>query len=208
MALTNVTVSNSCLYVVPIEFDEGYYLSGDATTTESIEHSLIGIDDSTISTNKSVIIPVKIQHAIAKPMLAGSFLSFSHRLLHWGSIIEDNAVLGEPELVDMYETPIASAYNFPRIALSTAFASNAFERPYFDHNLIQDGLVPLGIRLGLACGQQIQYEHMEPLDKHNLAMTRRIFHSQKGYFSDEYCEKISSISQMLTFIKRQERGRK
>ena len=60
--------------------------------------------------------------------------------------------------------------------------------------------------MGLVCGQSIQYEHLEPLAKYDLALIRRIFHSQKTFFNEEYYLKITSQCQFLTFIKKQNRN--
>lgn len=187
LALTDATTHNSCLYVVPIEKDNGYYLSGDPTSVSPSSHVSIRLEDS-----------------IAKPLRAGAMLAFSHRLLHWGSSIEK-----EPEPSDTLASPSEDAHisaDLPRIAFTTAFASDSFERPYYCHSTYpQNSSTPLELRLGLACGQQIQYEHLAPLLKYDLALVRRIFHAQKKFFNAEYYEKISSASQMLAFMKRSER---
>jgi hypothetical protein len=86
----------------------------------------------------------------------------------------------------------------PRIALTLAYADPSFERPYFDH-AAHLPFPPLTLRLGLVAGQQIQYEHLEALDKHKLGLYRRIFHRQRDLLSEEYFEKISSASQFLSF---------
>jgi len=175
LALTPATTSNSCLYVVPLDKDDGYYLSGDAAS-------------------------VRIEDSIAKPLPAGAMLAFSHRLLHWGSSIEPYC--SHPVSSDDTSMTI----DLPRIAFTTAFASNSFERPYYCHSTYpQNSSTPLELRLGLACGQQIQYEHLAPLLKYDLALVRRIFHAQKKYFGSEYYDKISSMSQMLAFIKQSKR---
>lgn len=184
LALTPATTSNSCLYCVPIACDEGYYLKGDAAAT--------------------VEAPLRIEACVAQPLQQGSMLCFSHRLLHWGSAMQPQGtmLLEEDGSSDYVAAP-------PRIAFTTAFAQTKFEAAYFDHDKYPiDGTTPLALRLALVAGQSVQYEHLAPLDKHSLALTRRIFHAQKGMVSDTYYEKISSACQMLSFVKRNQRAAK
>jgi hypothetical protein len=166
-ALTSATTDNSCLYFVDLLNDSGYFRQGDAMSSTE---------------------PIKLQHVSAQPLAAGGLLSFSHRLLHWGSEVNPDC---SPQLNDL-----------PRMALTTAFADSRFELPYFDHAKYLPH-PPLGLRLGLVCGQQIQYEHLSVLGKHELALVNRIFHKQKEFFNEGYFDKIQSAAQMLMFVKRQ-----
>jgi len=199
MALTTATTANSCLYCVPLQHDKGYYSHGDAR-----EHT------------------ISLQHVLAKPLRQGAFLAFSHRLLHWGGSLqqeredgnegenkdkreEGNQKTGKVEVEKEEEEEDQEEEAPPRIAFTNAYAASAFELPYFDSAAYPlDGTTPLGLRLGLSCGQQIQYEHLRALAKYELALLRRVFHSQKAFFSSAYFEKISSSCQMLTFMKRQQ----
>ena len=164
LALTDATPENSCLYFIPKDDDAGYGLSGDSIT--DMGHMW--------------------QNIVAQPLLQGGFLTFSHRLLHWGSRPQPNSGRG-------------------RIALTLAFADPTFEEAYFDH-ILYGPLPPLMLRLGLVAGQQIQYEHHAPLEKHTLGLYRRIFHQSKLYFLPTYYEKISSAAQFLVFIMKQKRS--
>ena len=93
---------------------------------------------------------------VAQPLKPGGMLAFSHRVLHWGS------------------KPQPNYQGRPRIALTCAFADSSFEEQYFDHAKCLP-FPPLGLRIGLVAGQQIQYEHLAKLDKYSMALYRRIF---------------------------------
>ena len=184
LALSDATTSNSCLYVVPLARDKGYYLSGDAHGPSADE-------------------PVRIESCIAQPLKAGGLLCFSHRLLHWGSALQQWALEEDGLRSEEGEEEPTAAAALPRIAFTTAFAQDSFEQSYFsEERFPMDGSTPLSLRLGLVAGQSIQYEHLAPLAKHELALTRRIFHAQKEMLSSTYFEKISSACQWLTFLQR------
>lgn len=131
--------------------------------------------------------PASWQRIVAQPLLSGGLVAFSHRLLHWGSM----------PLVSTVISP-----SRPRIALSLAYADPSFELSYFDHE-INLPYPEIGLRLGLVAGQQIQYEHLSPLDKGGIAIFRRIFYSQKKYFAESYFDKITSAVQFLEFKRKQ-----
>jgi hypothetical protein len=113
-------------------------------------------------------------------------------LLHWGSQVETNAL-------DLQQEQSV------RIALSTAFADPSFEQEYFDCSAYLP-FPPIGLRLGLIAGQQIQYEHMTRLEKHSVSFLRRLFASNKSFFRDVYFDKIMSACQFLLFQKNQGRS--
>ena len=143
----------------------------------------------------------------ALPVEQGGLLVFSHRTVHWGSQVRDRS------------------FAAPRIALSLAFAAPCFEPAYFDSKHLP--CPPLGLRLGLAAGQLIQYRHLDPphargpppvhphlsipapaassdraslrRHRHDLALYRRVFHAQKRFFCEEYFDKIASKAQFLQF---------
>jgi hypothetical protein len=122
------------------------------------------------------------QDIVAQPLATGGLLAFSHRLLHWGSKPQHNN----------------NNSMLPRMALTLAFADPSFEAEYFDHSQYLP-FPPLSLRLGLVAGQQVQYEHLSPLDKNQVALYRRMFYKHKHYFSEAYAEKISSKVQFLAF---------
>ncbi len=177
VALTEASPESSCLYVVPRINDDGYVGPGDC-----IARSGEGSPNW--------------QNFVAQPLQVGGMLAFSHRLLHWGSNPQPHTILDSRSPSSL----------FPRIALTFAFADDTFENPYFDHARYLPH-PPLGLRLGLIAGQQIQYEHLAPLHKHTISLYRRIIFSQKDFFNSEYFEKISSAIQMLLFQRSQEKGK-
>ena len=181
LALTDATPETSCLYVIPRSNDPGYELGGDAISGHG--HNWNDI--------------------VAQPLMQGGFLTFSHRLLHWGSTPQ---IMPTSAAGNHSNATVMVPRSRGRIALTLAFADPSFEKEYFDHSQYMP-FPPLGLRLGIIAGQSIQYEHLAPLDKHTLPLVRRIFHQQKEYFAPEYFEKISSASQFLTFQMRQQRGR-
>jgi hypothetical protein len=127
--------------------------------------------------------PYSVQSIVCQPILQGGLLVFSHRLLHWGSY------------------PVKGQERTARIAFSCAFADSSFEGSYFDNDLYLP-FPPLGLRLGLISGQQIQYAHLVPsLTKEELKLHQRIFCSQKNFFADKYYQKIASAAQFLIFMK-------
>lgn len=187
LALTPATTANSCLYCVPLARDAGYYTEGDARGQA-----------------------IRVQDVLAKPLRQGAFLAFSHRLLHWGGALQPELEEEGEEGGEGWEgrKEAEEEEEPPRIALTNAHALKAFEEAYYNHDTYpHDGTTPLGLRLGLACGQQIQYAHLASLKRYELALLRRLFHSQKFFFSASYFEKISSACQMLTFVLKQQRGR-
>ena len=172
-SLTNATTDNSCLYFVEKCNDSGYYLQGEC------------ISDS-----------IKISSVVSQPLSAGGLIAFSHRSLHWGSTVQTTL----DEKVIVTSTPETNKNpSLPRIALTTAYSIESFECPYFDHELYLP-CPPIGLRLGLVCGQQIQYAHLNKLEKYELALLNRIFHSQKKYFNSVYYDKICSSSQLQMFM--------
>lgn len=166
LALTDATPENSCLYLIPKDHDPGYGFAGD---------NVVGMGHVW-------------GNILAQPLLQGGALTFSHRLLHWGSQPQPHAGRG-------------------RIALSLAFADPTFEVAYFDHAMYGP-LPPMMLRLGLVAGQQIQYEHLAPLNMELLGIYRRIFHQSKQFFSLIYYEKISNASQFLVFKMKQQKKKR
>ena len=70
VALTDATPENSCLYVIPKEFDPGY-MTGDLDSIDPLRRCL---------PNKH-----GYQNIRALPVPSGTGIFFSHRILHWGS---------------------------------------------------------------------------------------------------------------------------
>lgn len=115
---------------------------------------------------------------VAQPCIRGDVLCFSHRVLHWGSTSQHDAA--------------------HRVALSFAFSDALFEEAAFPPSFLP--LPPLGLRLGLLCGQAILYAAQAPLSKGALALNNRVFASQQAFFNAAYTEKVLASAQSLKFM--------
>lgn len=113
--LTNANLENSCLTVLPLASDAEYF--GE------------GFDGSSVAFSA-------LPEIRALECTAGSLITFSHRLLHWGSI----------------PSPTAS----PRIALTFACADRSFETSCLKHKW---SFPPLTLRLALVAGSLLRYAH-------------------------------------------------
>ena len=68
----DATAENSCLYVIPKQYDPGYDEPGDLDHIDPLQRCLNSKES--------------FQHIRAVPLTAGEIMIFSHRILHWGSI--------------------------------------------------------------------------------------------------------------------------
>ena len=87
VALSDATVTNSCLHVVPKSHDPGYH-GGDVNGVSPMVAILSAGGEAAL------------QHIRALPCSAGSVICFSHRLLHWGSAAESGPAVRQPGLRD------------------------------------------------------------------------------------------------------------
>lgn len=101
-ALSNATPENSCLYVIPKQYDPGY-TDGDSNSDNEGDDPM------------SRALPTKesYQTVRALPRQAGQSLLFTHRILHWGSRGNPNTFVQEP-----------------RVAISFVCSDPRFEQPY------------------------------------------------------------------------------
>ena len=119
IALADATPENSCLYVIPKDFDPGY-LNGDDMSEEE-EEDTNKSDGSTINNNDQLEDPLSralntkqsYQNIRALPRIAGQSVIFTHRILHWGS-------KGNPRALN----------NHPRVAISFVYSDVDFEAKY------------------------------------------------------------------------------
>ncbi|KAL9183439.1 hypothetical protein ACHAXT_004295 [Thalassiosira profunda] len=152
VALSDATPENSCLYVIPRQFDPGY-TGGDDPPENEGECSKDDSDEcsekeQTISDPLSRALSTKqsYQNIRALPRNAGASVIFTHRILHWGS-------RGNPEALDVR----------PRIAISFVYSDVEFEAPYLvGETLAEDGsgkwrCPPFSIRLLMVCAQLLIY---------------------------------------------------
>lgn len=121
VALADATPENSCLYVLPREFDPGY-LGGDGDFDDDDDNNDDDNNDDGNHREKysdplARALPTKqsYQNIRALPRKAGQSVVFTHRILHWGS-------KGNPQST-------ADA-NGPRIAISFVYSDEGFEAPY------------------------------------------------------------------------------
>ena len=129
--------------------------------------------------------PVHWPSIVAQPCIRGDILCFSHRLLHWGGTSQKSAP--------------------PRVALSFSFSDPLFHDSAFSPSYLP--LPPLGLRLGLLCGQAILYAAQAPLSKSSLALNNRVFASQKSFFNEAYADKVLTSAQSQKFMEKMKRGR-
>lgn len=101
---------------------------------------------------------------------AGGANHFSHRLIHWGS------------------SGIPDEETKPRIALSWVIGDKSFEKPCFD--LINLPFPSINLRLGLICGQLINYSGQTNIKKGLRDYYFRIFKKVEGLFESEYRDKV------------------
>jgi hypothetical protein len=103
--LTDATPSNSCLTVIPKQFDPGY--------SEG--------DNGRNPLSRIFTTPVQFQQIRALPAPAGSLIAFTHRLMHWGSAADPHS--GAPPRV-------ALAFASADDAFEPAYCSRAKHLPY------------------------------------------------------------------------------
>ena len=84
IALTNATPQNSCLYVIPKQYDPGYTKGDDMDNAD---------EDTDQDENENVDDPLSrclrdkqsYQNIRALPRNVGESVAFTHRIIHWGS---------------------------------------------------------------------------------------------------------------------------
>eukprot|EP00808_Paulinella_micropora_P010016 g48819.t1 len=206
LALTDATVSTSCLYVVPRPADASYLVPGDSL--------------------KCLTEPGVWGQVLAQPLPPGGFLAFSHRLVHWGSQPQPSISLArlpvqqhaqDADLAARGECSAQAAQNglaasplrkaaqlsrtdlgARRIALTLAFADPSFERPYFPVSYLPHP--PTELRVALVAAQSLHYPHFAKDDRHRIALYRRIFQQQKHFFAPWYVDKVMNAAQWQTFL--------
>ena len=127
IALTDATPENSCLYVIPKQYDPGYMKGDDDDIEVEVEnanrraaedednHNSASNDNIQLSDPLSRALNSKqsYQNIRALPRKAGQSLIFTHRILHWGSKGNQNSLNVQP-----------------RIAVSFVYSDVEFEAPY------------------------------------------------------------------------------
>ena len=195
LALTDATPENSCLYVIPQQFDPGYY-EGDDNDEANSDNSFENETD-----NRDVKDPLQLaltskesyQNIRAIPRLSGQAVLFTHRILHWGS-------KGNPQCKN------------PRIALSFVSSDPQFEKAYispshfnppsstpcakntngFDTNISNENstLPSFKIRLVLVCAQLLIYYQRLNLDITTIRSCYNFCKENEHILEDTYRKKV------------------
>ncbi|KAL7540248.1 hypothetical protein ACHAWF_006633 [Thalassiosira exigua] len=140
IALSEASPENSCLYVIPKQYDPGYTNGDDPPEEDVAQHKHILPLSRALSTKESY------QNIRALPRRAGQSLAFTHRILHWGSRGNKHAIGVEP-----------------RTAISFVYNDVEFEPPYLaDESFSEDGnhrwkAPSFETRLLLVCAQLLVY---------------------------------------------------
>jgi len=168
-ALSEATPENSCLYVIPKQFDPGYTLGDDALVDEHVDNTEGGDPLSRALTGKEAY-----QHIRALPRKAGESVLFTHRIMHWGS-------RGNPH----------SHQKEPRIAISFVCSDPEFEKSYVDTKYFEgDSFPPFRIRLLLVCAQLLIYYQRFDLPKDVIRACYEYCKENSDDLDEEYRKKV------------------
>jgi hypothetical protein len=196
--LTDAAASpeGSCLYCIPAPLDPGY-AAGDEAADDPLR--------------AAITCPSDFQKILALPVPKGSVLTFTHRLLHWGSAPLAPVSGQEPQP--------------PRLALSLAYSDPSFERPYLTR---PGAAVPArggegdeseaknetkqeerdrdfpchAARMGLVSAQGIVYDHQVPLTARRAHLYADVFHRARDHFDAAYADKVESTVRWASFKKK------
>ncbi|EJK66317.1 hypothetical protein THAOC_12774 [Thalassiosira oceanica] len=144
IAIEAATPENSCLYVIPKPFDPGYLEGDDEAEDASVDEE----EDAAQyldPLSRALDTKQSYQNIRALPRQACQSVLFTHRILHWGS-------RGNPNALN----------NRPRLAVSFVYSEEGFEAPYLSNFCFvrEKGgykLPPFRLRLLLVCAQLIIY---------------------------------------------------
>mmetsp|Transcript_14018 Transcript_14018/g.44606 ORF Transcript_14018/g.44606 Transcript_14018/m.44606 type:complete len:249 (-) Transcript_14018:149-895(-) len=161
VALTDASPTNSCLMAVPKAFDRGYH-EGDKGKSPLRE--IFGSPES-------------FQAIRALPAAAGTVISFTHRLLHWGSAAD----------------PHARAE--PRVAMSFAVADNSFEEPYISRSHLP--LPPCELRAALVAAQAIAYCQNEDPGRERASLYWHAFLAFSHEFQANFARRVYGHKEWL-----------
>lgn len=143
IALTDANPENSCLYVIPKEYDPGY-MEGDNDPPE--EEGSGENEQFSDPLSRALNTKQSYQNIRALPREEGQSLIFTHRIMHWGSRGNKNALGVQP-----------------RIAISFVYSDTDFEAPYLsEESFAEDDngkwqIPPFSVRLLLVCSQLLIY---------------------------------------------------
>jgi len=185
IALADATPENSCLYVIPKQFDPGH-LKGDdppdeADVARSNESSNKENNNEQFSDPLSRALNTKqsYQNIRALPRQAGQSLIFTHRILHWGSA-------GNKQALDVQ----------PRIAISLVYSDAEFEAPYLSEQSFSEDnngewhCPPFSIRLLLVCAQLLIYYQRFNLSTATIRACYEYCKSREHKLHETYRKKV------------------
>lgn len=184
IALADATPDNSCLYVIPKEFDPGY-LQGDDMSEEEKKDTNKS-DDSSINNNdqldplsRALNTKQSYQNIRALPRNAGQSVIFTHRILHWGS-------RGNPQALN----------NHPRVAISFVYSDVDFEAPYLSKELFSKdskgnwNYPSFETRLLLVCAQLLIYYQRFNLSISTLRACYQYCKANSDQLDENYKKKV------------------
>eukprot|EP00980_Cylindrotheca_fusiformis_P029626 scaffold23625_cov137-Cylindrotheca_fusiformis.AAC.11 len=157
IALSNATTENSCLHVIPKDSDPGY-VDGDTESEDPLRRAL----------------PAKesYQHIRALPRKAGESIIFTHRIIHWGSASDADAIT-------------------PRIAISFVSSDPGYEPPLVNPNFFTDECnPPFRIRLLLVCAQLLIYYQRFELKKEAIKACYTYCKRNETELEESYRQKV------------------
>lgn len=161
IALTPATPQNSCLYMIPKQYDPGY-LTGDVDDEDPLRRAL----------------PEKqaFQRIVALPRDPGQSLLFTHRIIHWGSARDPNA-----------DKSLGHRIAISFVCSDPSFEKPYLKEDYFTH----DKRPPFRIRLLLVCAQLLIYYQRFDLPKEVLRMCYTVCKEMEGELEESYRNKVS-----------------
>jgi hypothetical protein len=164
MALSDATPENSCLYVIPKQFDPGY-IGGDSDSGTDLTDRRDDPMWRALPSKES------FQNIRALPRRAGQSVLFTHRILHWGSLGNPNALQHEP-----------------RVAISFVCSDPTFERPYLNSLHFPPNF---STRLLLVCAQLLTYYQRLDLPKECIRACYEYCKDHAGELDTAYLNKVT-----------------
>ena len=196
LQLTDATPENSCLYVIPKQYDPGYTKGDDDDPEAEVNANKEGAEgekdkkDSASNDNTQLSDPLSraldtkqsYQNIRALPRKAGQSLIFTHRILHWGSRGNQHALNIQP-----------------RIAISFVYSDVEFEAPYLSkESFLVDtkkegnnwAYPAFSIRLLLVCAQLLIYYQRFDLSTSTLRACYEYCKSHSNQLDAKYQKKV------------------
>ena len=184
IALADATPENSCLYVIPKACDPGY-LQGDDMSEEEDNDGSIKSNDQLDPLSRALNTKQSYQNIRALPRTAGQSVIFTHRILHWGS-------KGNPNALD----------NHPRVAISFVYSDIDFEAPYLLKELFSKdskgnwNYPSFETRLLLVCAQLLIYYQRFNLSISTIRACYQYCKANSDQLDEKYKKKV-----MVEYVK-------